>query len=788
MKKSLITLFLIVFIAGAFAQSPLVKREFRGAWIATVLNIDWPVFGSSTEKQKQDLINLLDNLKAAGINAVLFQVRTECDALYNSPYEPWSYHLTGAQGKAPSPYYDPLEFAIEEAHKRGMELHAWFNPYRAERTVGAYTLASNHPASKKPEWTLVAKTLRILNPGMAEVRQYITNVVLDVVNRYNLDGVHFDDYFYPYPEYGFTNQDATTFANEPRGFANVGDWRRDNVNLLIKMVHDSIQAVKPYVKFGMSPFGIWKNGVPSGITGMDAYSSIYCDGLAWLRNKSVDYMTPQLYWRIGGNQDYSKLSSWWADSTTKYDAHFYPGQAAYVMNTTYGASEIHNQIRMNRANPKTKGQVFYNASSIPGNYKGMTDSLKKDLYRKPALTPAMTMRESIAPNKPVNVIFDRVPGKGYAALQWEQPTPASDGDVPNLYVVYASSAPITSSTITDPNNILDIQNRRPVTFKSLGLGATVNLAVTALDRNSNESDYTAGVTVSAPAVPQLAYPNNGIDTIGSASQIKWNYAAGASFYQLQISTAQDFSTGVVVNNSTLQDTAFSVTALEGEVTYYWRVKSLNLAGESNYSDARSFKTGFPKTPVQLYPVAASNVPLDTLMRWEANPLATEYRIQIAKSNTFDPLVLDTVVTGINTLKLRNLDFFTLYFWRVQASNSRGTSKWTVDSRFRTVQATDNEDFNSLPKEYTLYQNYPNPFNPSTTIRFALPKQETVHLKVYDLFGREVVTLIQGDMTAGFHSVEWNGRNSANQPVASGVYVYRLVAGDFTSEHKMNLIK
>ena len=246
--------------------------------------MDWPSSPTaSVDKQKEDLIKLLDELKAININCVVFQIRTECDALYASNYDPWSYWLTGAQGTAPSPFFDPLEFAVEEAHKRGIELHAWFNPYRAEKTVGAYSISNQHVTKLHPDWVIQIGSFKFLNPGLPEVMEYVTNVVTDVVKRYDVDGVHFDDYFYPYPPNNITNQDYATFQAYPRGFSNIADWRRNNVNMLVKMVNDSIQVHKSYVRFGISPFGIWKSGVPSGIIGLSAYNDIYCDAVAWLQ-------------------------------------------------------------------------------------------------------------------------------------------------------------------------------------------------------------------------------------------------------------------------------------------------------------------------------------------------------------------------------------------------------------------------------------------------------------------------------------------------------------------------
>jgi uncharacterized lipoprotein YddW (UPF0748 family) len=278
-----------------------------------------------------------------------------------------------------------------------------------------------------------------LNPGKQVVRDYVSNVIMDVVKRYDVDGIHMDDYFYPYS--GMMSEDINTFNEEKRQFSTFnpdsGNWRRDNVNLLIKQVMDSVNAVKPHVKFGMSPFGIWKNGVPSGISGLDAYNVIYADAMAWLRNQSIDYLTPQLYWRIGGSQDYLKLSSWWADSTFKHNRHLYPGHAVYKMTATlnpFAADEIPRQIRINRANSKIDGSVFFRTGNMSD--KGFNDSLKNDLYRYKALLPSMPWKDAVNPNPVRNLRFERLSPSEPFALVWDKPETASDGDSAYRYVVY----------------------------------------------------------------------------------------------------------------------------------------------------------------------------------------------------------------------------------------------------------------------------------------------------------------------------------------------------------------
>jgi uncharacterized lipoprotein YddW (UPF0748 family) len=480
----ILLLILIVIFHTSLTAGQNPKREFRAVWVATVVNIDWPdSYNHSPATQKQDLIDLLDNMKRCGMNAIIFQVRPECDALYESSYEPWSYWLTGEQGEAPNPYYDPLEFAIEEAHKRSMELHAWFNPYRAERSEGRFTLDESHVVNQHPDWILTFGSLKLLDPGLPMCRDYVTDVIMDVVHKYDIDGVHFDDYFYPYS--GTTTEDAETFANYSRGFSDIGDWRRDNVNLLITQVFDSIKSVKSHVKFGISPFGIWKDGVPEGIIGLDAYNVIYCDAVTWLQRRIIDYLTPQIYWYIGGPQDYSKLMPWWADQTD--DRHIYPGHAAYKIEDDWGLpSEMPNQVRLNRETDDVYGSVYFSAKQIRANPLGFRDSLRLDLYSTSAIIPSMTWLDSIPPNPPIDLTAHDVDAG--TLLQWDIALSASDGDTARNYVIYRVEED-DSLDLSNSENILDIIASENQEFLDTEGSEYLRYTylVTSLDRLDNES-------------------------------------------------------------------------------------------------------------------------------------------------------------------------------------------------------------------------------------------------------------------------------------------------------------
>ena len=289
------------------------KREFRGAWIQCV---NGQFQGLSRDAMQATLLTQLDELQKDGVNAIIFQVRAECDALYPSKLEPWSRYLTGRQGLAPQPYWDPLAWMIDQCHKRGMELHAWINPYRA-KTKGTTQLAATHVANTRPGSVFPYAEQLILDPASKENRDYICRVADDIVSRYDIDGFHIDDYFYPYPAPGEVIPDQEAFRRDARGFKNIGDWRRDNVNVFVKQLSETIHQRKPWVKFGISPFGIYRNQKSdptngSATNGLQNYDDLYADVLLWVNNGWVDYCVPQLYWQIGHNAaDYETLIKWW---------------------------------------------------------------------------------------------------------------------------------------------------------------------------------------------------------------------------------------------------------------------------------------------------------------------------------------------------------------------------------------------------------------------------------------------------------------------------------------------
>jgi len=405
---------------------PKPVREFRAAWIATVGNSVWPSkSGLSTADQKAELLAILDRAAQLKLNALIFQVRPSCDALYASKIEPWSEYLTGTMGKAPSPYYDPLEFAITEAHKRGIELHAWFNPYRAHHFNAKSPIASNHISKTRPQLACRYGRYLWLDPGERDVQAYSLSVVMDVLQRYDVDGIHFDDYFYPYIEQGARGEDLDfpdSVSWQKYGMNSKlsrDDWRRDNVNDFIERTYRSIKATKPWVKFGISPFGIWRPGNPPQIKGFDAYAGLYADARKWMINGWADYFAPQLYWGFEPKeQSFPVLLDWWDDQNPKH-RHIWPGidTTKLQSNRRFDGStpppwppeEIVNQIRLAARQPVSAGHIHWNMKALSRSPALMT-ALERGHYAEPALVPACPWLSTNALAKPTYFISDMKTG------------------------------------------------------------------------------------------------------------------------------------------------------------------------------------------------------------------------------------------------------------------------------------------------------------------------------------------------------------------------------------------
>jgi len=390
------------------AQVSSPNYEFRGVWVASVANIDWPSKKNlSVAEQKAEYIRLLDMHQRNGMNAMIVQIRPAGDALYPSPYEPWSEFLTGKQGLPPTPLYDPLEFMITETHKRGMEFHAWLNPYRAVFNLLNSSISPAHLTKVHPEWFLIYGDKKYFNPGLPEVRQHTAKVVKDLVTRYNIDGIHMDDYFYPYRIAGKEFPDQKDFEKYGNGMKKE-DWRRSNCDSVILLIHTIVRKVNPHIKFGISPFGVWRNKSqdPMGSdtkAGQTNYDDLYADILLWLQKGWIDYVVPQLYWERGHKlADYDVLLDWWNDHT--YGRQLYIGHGFYRAGTNAAwrsPKEIPQQLQAVRAYPTTQGSVYFSSKSFETNPNGWSDSLHNHYYHYPALVPPMAWIDNTAPDQPL---------------------------------------------------------------------------------------------------------------------------------------------------------------------------------------------------------------------------------------------------------------------------------------------------------------------------------------------------------------------------------------------------
>ncbi len=391
------------------AQVPQPAREFRGVWVATVANIDWPSkSGLPAEQQRAELLALLDRAVELNLNAIVLQVRPACDVFYPSDLEPWSEYLTGQQGKPPEPFYDPLAYAIQQAHRRGLELHAWFNPYRARHSTAKSEPSPGHISRARPELVRLYGRYLWLDPGEPRVQEHSLAVVREVLQRYNVDGIHIDDYFYPYKENGpdgkplpFPDEPSWQRYQESGGRLARDDWRRENVDTFVQRLHRLIKAEKPWVKFGISPFGIWRPGTPAQIRGFDPYVELYADSRKWLANGWVDYWTPQLYWKIDPPaQSYPVLLKWWAEQNPR-GRHLWPGNyTSRTLDGTWPAQEICNQVRVTRNQPGATGNVHFSAKALFQQASPARIALAGGPYAQPALVPASPWLDDEPPRRP----------------------------------------------------------------------------------------------------------------------------------------------------------------------------------------------------------------------------------------------------------------------------------------------------------------------------------------------------------------------------------------------------
>ncbi len=475
--------------AGGGDLPPAPNREFRGVWIATVANIDWPSKDNLTEdQQKAELIKQLDRAVEMKFNTVVFQVRPQCDAVYQSALEPWAQSLTGIMGKSPG--YDPLEFAVAEAHKRNLELHAWMNPFRALLKDKAKAVSPYHISKTHPEWVLDYGKLLWLDPGIPEARAHSLEVLLDIVKRYDVDGIHFDDYFYPYHEED-ENKKVIPFPDTASraaylkngGKLELDDWRRDNANQFVETAYKSVKKIKPWVKFGIAPFGVWKSGFPVKTKATDSYSTLYGDCRKWLQDGWVDYLSPQLYWATDHpDLPFEKLLKWWVEQNTAHRG-MWPGQYDSSIGdqdketgkVKISVEEIEKEINLDRQQPGDPGTVHFSMKALMSNKGGVADLLENRLYAKPALVPAMPwLGHDVTGVPTIKIHAHKVwQPDTQLVIGWE----AKDGTHPRQWVVQKKSAGEWTTEIL-PGTQTKIVFAADATLPEA-------LAITAVDRFGN---------------------------------------------------------------------------------------------------------------------------------------------------------------------------------------------------------------------------------------------------------------------------------------------------------------
>lgn len=502
MKKTITLITLLCIIISLNAQQK--KREMRAVWIATVANIDWPSApGLTSSKQREEMRLMLDGLAKNNINAIVMQIRPTADTFYPSRLEPWSHWLTGKQGQKPNSFYDPLQFIIEEAHRRCIEVHVWLNPYRVVNSDQLSILNKDHLYYKNKDIFVKYGGKYYFDPGYDETRNFLNQVVEDLVERYDIDAIHFDDYFYPYKVAGEEFPDSKSFAQNPRGFSSnqKNDWRRNNVNMVIAELQQTIKCIKPWVEFGISPFGVWRNKSvdPKGSAtqaGVQNYDDLYADILKWLREGNIDYVVPQLYWEIGKTvADYEVLVKWWSQNS--YGKNLYIGLYNSQLGSTTApaawrkGNELVRQLNMNKLYPQVDGACYFSARPFLKNKQGLNDSLQNNFYKYPAIIPINRNIRGSASAQPENIRVIKDDDEAY--LLWDNVID-DGGNRIAYYVVYAFKGKKVGD-MNDPQNILartteNCFNMREAEHKLKG---NYTFVVTAVNRYKYESVPTQGI-------------------------------------------------------------------------------------------------------------------------------------------------------------------------------------------------------------------------------------------------------------------------------------------------------
>lgn len=674
MKKIFVLSLAAVLICDiVLAQNP-PKREMRAAWLATYANIDWPANGATTAQEQSTYIQRMDEHRATGMNAVFVQIRSQCDAMYPSAIEPWSRDLTGTQGVAPNPYYDPLEFMITETRKRGMEFHAWFNPYRALASATTSNLNALHPShiiNTQPSWILDGvtgtTTQKILNPGLPQVWDYVISVVMDVVRRYDVDGIHFDDYFYPNPALTTYNDDATYLANG-RGIATKAEWRRSNVDSLIRRLNDSIHSVKPWVKFGISPSGIWlsfansptinQSGSNTSSGATQHYKDLFCNSRLWQQQGWVDYLMPQVYWWMGQTgSDYNNLIPWW--NSNAFSRHMYIGMAGYKVGDNaqgnFGTNnrEFPNQIRLNRQNANISGQVIYNTTSLRNNPLGFRDSLTLFFFNKPALLPVMSWIDNTAPTAPTSLTVNQS-SLGFVDLTWTNPALAvNELDKVKRIAIYRSTNAIVD--ITNANSLIGVTWNDTTGFRdnTVQQGTLYYYVVTTLDRLQNES--TTSITASFTTLPLRLVNFSLTKNINHSLLVNWQTENEINVSHFDIERAiNNFNftpiKKVIAENKTRNNYSFNDDIIGLNNQLFYRIKMVDQDGKFSFSNTLSISGG-KKTGIKVFPTMVRKGDNINIYSNSLNIIKLNYSLVDATARIVQQGVLQ--ITGNGTISISN---------------------------------------------------------------------------------------------------------------------------------------
>ena len=688
MKKTIIYMAWLLLLPLMVQAQP--KREFRASWLTTVWAIDWPTSWGDAKKgmqQQTELKALVDSLEVAGMNAVFFQVRGFCDAMYNSAYEPWSKYLTGTRGGVPT--YDPLAVLVEYAHSKGIEVHAWMNPYRYSTSTDTHGNLPTDYANTHPEWLVNCGGYYILNPCLPEVKTRIAAVVADLVEHYDVDGVIFDDYFY---QTGYQNSYEETYYQATGNGMSRADWRRAQVNDMVRMVRDTIRAVRPYVHFGIGPAGIaGKANTSASVYGVEPcpvgsdwqYNGIYSDPLGWYDQKLIDYMAPQCYWTIGSSNDYDALSNWWSKMASVFGRHVYPSQdlSGGSGKSSWLGEEIAKQMMLDRQHDRMSapGSCWYSLKSGVSS-SGFFRYIRNNVCQHPAVVPQMWWHKQSAPLFVSGMQFVQL-GSGKQALQWVAPAP-------NLrYVVYH----LPSDTLVGkPGVFYSSEYVKKVTFDTsveVNLAAGGKYAVSVLDRYGNEYPVRVyGNNTIGDATPAtLAWPADG-GTPLLPTWLSWNKVAGADSYFVQFSKNADFST--LDYEGETADTCFftgNVMWLSEGQTYYWRVVTRAANCRDAVSASRSFSCMYFK---MLSPSSEETDCSQTLtvVCDSVNDPTASYYFEFAKTSSFSSTeILYTDRTSVPRCTMPDSVLMPSSYYYVRATvYFSGVSATSPIVRFRTA--------------------------------------------------------------------------------------------------------